>query len=200
MEPTNAYVSCSIWRYPYYRNFNIGWEHHSSTSWEERQDTSHSPHVQRSSLEDTIAKLARSRAKMEESRAQVANESLEKTMTEVRRSQANLTIVQAKNEILMGDMDYSQDGLPRFYVQNEMSKPPQEKMSNLEATMAKLRRVQAKLATSQARFMEKVHTPSQDESNFESEVDELAITMAKLANYRAELLKGKRRTKFKFNP
>ena len=76
---------------------------------------------------------------MEESRAQMAKESLEKTMIEVRRSQANLTIVQVENEILMGDMDYSQDGLPRFYVQNEMSKPPQEEISNLKATMAGLR-------------------------------------------------------------
>ena len=32
-------------------------------------------------------------------------------MTEVRTSQANLTMVQAENEILMGDMDYSQDRL-----------------------------------------------------------------------------------------
>ena len=58
---------------------------------------------------------------MEESRAQMAKESLEKTMTKVRRSQANLTMVQAENEILMGDIDYSQDGLPRFYVQNEVN-------------------------------------------------------------------------------
>ena len=108
---------------PYLSNFNIGWDHHSSTAWEERQDTSHSPHVQRSSLEDTIVELARLRAEME-SRAQMAKESLEKTMTEVRRYQANLTMVQVENEILMGDMDNSQDGLPRFYVQNEMSQPP----------------------------------------------------------------------------
>ena len=51
---------------------------------------------------------------------------------------------------LMGDMDNSQDGLPRFYVQNEMSQPLQEEISNLEATMAELRRVQAESATSQA--------------------------------------------------
>ena len=74
-------------------------------------------------------------------------ESLEKTMTGVRRSQANLTMVQAENEILLGDMDYSQDGLPRFYIQNEMSEPPQEEMSNLEATMAELRRLQAEWCT-----------------------------------------------------
>ena len=89
-------------RTPYLSNFNIGWNCHSSTSWEERQDTSHYPHVQRSSLEDTIVELAMSRGEMEESMAQMAKESLEKTMTEVRRSQANLTMVQFENEILMG--------------------------------------------------------------------------------------------------
>ena len=68
---------------------------------------------------------------MEESRAQMAKASLEKTMVEVRRAQVDLTMVQVdltmvqvENEILIGDMDYSQDGLPRFYVQNEMSQPP----------------------------------------------------------------------------
>ena len=137
---------------------------------------------------------------MEESRAQMANESLEKTMTEVRRSQANLTMVQAENEILMGAMDYSQDGLPRFYVQNEMSEPPQEEMSNLEATMDELRKVQDESATSQAQFMEKLHTLSQKKSKIESKVDELAITMAKLAKCRTELLKGETRTNVKFNP
>ena len=42
-------------------------------------------------------------------------------------------------------------------------------MSSLEATIAELRS-QAELATSQAQFMEKVHTPLQEDSNFESEV------------------------------
>ena len=46
---------------------------------------------------------------------------------------------------------------------NEMSKPPQEEMSNVEATMTEQRRVQDELATSQAQFMKKVHTPSQEE-------------------------------------
>ena len=44
-----------------------------------------------------------------------------------------------------------------------MSEPPQEEISNLEATMAKLRRVQAESATSQAQFMEDVNKPSTDE-------------------------------------
>ena len=95
-----------------------------STSWEERRDTSHSSHVQRLSLEDTIAELARSRDDMKDSRAQMAKEILEKTMIELRRSQADLVMVQAENEILMGDIDYSQASLPGFYVQNEMSQPP----------------------------------------------------------------------------
>ena len=71
---------------PYLSNLNIGWAYHSSTSWEERQDASHSPHVQKSSLEDIIAELARPMVEMEESRTQMAKASLEKTMTELRRS------------------------------------------------------------------------------------------------------------------
>ena len=59
----------------YRGNFNIGWDHHSSTSWEEKQDTSHSPHVQISSWKDTIDVLARLRDEMEESRAQMPKES-----------------------------------------------------------------------------------------------------------------------------
>ena len=50
-------------------------------------------------------------------------------------------MVQAKKEILMADMDYSQVGSPRFYVQNEMYQPSQEAISNLEVAMAELRRV-----------------------------------------------------------
>ena len=50
----------------------------------------------------------------------------------------------------MDDMAYSQDALPRFYVQNDLSQPPQEEMSNLEVTMAELRRFQPESVTSQA--------------------------------------------------
>ena len=53
---------------PYLNSNNVGWDHHSSTSWEERQDTFHSPHVQRSSLEEIMAELAKTRAKMANSR------------------------------------------------------------------------------------------------------------------------------------
>ena len=48
--------------------------------------------------------------------------------------------------------------------------------------------------------METVHTPLQEESNFESEVDELAITMAKLAKCRAKLLKGETKTNVQIQP
>ena len=71
---------------PYLSNYNVGWDHHLSTSWKERQDTSHVPKVKRSSLEDTIAELARTRAEIEDSRAQLTKASLEKTMAELRRS------------------------------------------------------------------------------------------------------------------
>ena len=66
-----------------------------------------------------------------------------------------------------------------------MNQPPQEEVSRLETTIAELRRVQADSTTSQAQFMEKVQTPSQEEAKFESKVDKLAITMAKLAKRRA---------------
>ena len=48
--------------------------------------------------------------------------------------------------------------------------------------------------------MEKVHTPSQEESKFEGEVDELAITMAKLAKCRVELFKEETRTNVQIQP
>ena len=55
-------------------------------------------------------------------------------------------------------------------------------MSSLETTIAELRTVQANLATSQAKFMEEVYAPPQEELNVNNGVDELAFTIAKLAN------------------
>ena len=43
----------------------------------------------------------------------------------------------------MAYMDYSQVGLPRSHVQDEIRSPLQETMKNLEAIMAELRRSQA---------------------------------------------------------
>ena len=62
-------------------------------------------------------------------------------MVGLARTQADLTIFQAELSRSMVDMDYSQVGLPRFQVQNEMNQPPQEEMSNLEAPMDELKRV-----------------------------------------------------------
>ena len=93
----------------------------------------------------------------------------------------------------MVDMDYSQVGLPRFHVQDEIRSPLQETIENLEANMAELRR-------SQAQFMEEVNKPSQEESNFKSEVDELAITMANLAKSRAEFFKEETRINVQIQP
>ena len=56
-------------------------------------------------------------------------------MAELRRVQVEFSMTQAESERSMADMDNSQVGLSRFHAQNEMSPPPQEKMTNLEATM-----------------------------------------------------------------
>ena len=82
----------------------------------------------------------------------------------------------------MVEMGYAQVRLPRFLVKNEKRQPPQEEMSNLEATMAELRK-------SQAQFMEEVHTPPQEESNVKNGGDELAFVMVELAKTMAEMPK-----------
>ena len=61
----------------------------------------------------------------------------------------------------MVDMNYSQVGLPRSHVQDEIRLPLQETMTNLEVNMGELRR-------SQAQFREEVNKPSQEESNVKS--------------------------------
>ena len=50
-------------------------------------------------------------------------------------------------------MDHSQVGLPRFLDPNEISQPPHERMTKLEASIAELERVHAECATSQVQFM-----------------------------------------------
>ena len=54
----------------------------------------------------------------------------------------------------MAEIDHSQVRLPRFLDPNEISQPPQERMTKLEAAMAELERVYAECATSQVQFME----------------------------------------------
>ena len=90
-------------------------------------------------------------------------------------------------------MDYSQVSFPWFHVQDAIRSPLQETMTNLKANITELRR-------SQAQFMEEVNKPSQDESNFEIEVDELAITMANLAKSRAEFFKEETRINVQIQP
>ena len=108
-------------------------------------------------------------------------------MDELRRTQAESTMEQAEFSRSMADMDYSQVGLSRLCVQHEMNQPPQEEVSSLETTIAELRRVQDDLATSQAQFMVEVYIPLQEELNVNNGVDELAFTMAKLANCGVDL-------------
>ena len=78
----NPHMSMDHVRYGgtlYLNSNNVGWDHHLSTSWEERQDNFYSPHVQRSSLEETMVELAKTRAEM-------ANSRLEQSMAEMKRS------------------------------------------------------------------------------------------------------------------
>ena len=117
---------------PYLNNYNFGWDHYPSISWKASHTTLHSPQVQRSSLEETIAELAKARSEIENSRAQMAKSSVEETMAELRRSQVEFSMAQAESEISMADLDYVQNGLVRFHALNEISSPPQEKMTNLE--------------------------------------------------------------------
>ena len=95
---------------PYLSNHNFGWSYHPNTSWNTSYIISHTPQVQRPSLEEA--------------------------MDELRRAQAESTMAQPEFSRSMAEMDYSQVGLPRFLDPNEISQPPQERMTKLEAAMA----------------------------------------------------------------
>ena len=124
---------------PYLNNQYFGWDHHPNTSWNTSHNTLQTPQVQRSSLEETMAKMAKLRDEMENSRIEMDNSRLEQNMVEMKRSQAELAMAQAEFSRSMADMDYSQVCLPRFLVQYEIRSPSQETMANLEANMAELR-------------------------------------------------------------
>ena len=124
---------------PYSNNYNFRWDHSPSLSWEASHHTLHSPQFQGLSLEETMAEL--------------------------RRAQDEFSMAQAESEGSMAVMDNAQVGFPRFHAQNEMSPPPQEKMTNLEAIMAKWRRVRVKLAKSRNElFMEETKANVQFQS------------------------------------
>ena len=113
---------------PYFSNHNFGLSHHPNTSWNTSYTITHTPQVQRSSLEEA--------------------------MDELRRAQAESTMTQPEFSRSMVEMDHSQVRLPRFLDLDEISQPPQERMTTLEAAMAELKRVHAECATSQVQFME----------------------------------------------
>ena len=113
---------------PYLRNHNYRWSHHLNTSWNTRYTILRTPQVQISSLE--------------------------KPMDELRRAQAESTMTEPEFSSSMVEMDHSQVGLPRFLDLEEISQPPQERMTTLEVAMAELKRVHAECATSQVQFME----------------------------------------------
>ena len=118
------YVQCG--GTPYWKNYNLGWQHCPNTPWNTSYTIPQTPQVQRSSLEEKIVELERFHAELVMENA------------EFRRSRA--------------EMDCSQVGLPMFYDQKEMSQPPNGRMTQLEATMDELERVHAG-ATSQVQFM-----------------------------------------------
>ena len=75
-------------------------------------------------------------------------------MAELERIQVELAMAQVEFSRSRAEMDYSQVGLPRFLDQNEISQPPNGRMTKLEATVAELERVCAKCAKSQVQLME----------------------------------------------
>ena len=70
-------------------------------------------------------------------------------MAELERAHAKLVMENAEFRKVRDEMDYSQVGLRRFLDQNEISQPPNGRMTKLEATMAELERFHVECATSQ---------------------------------------------------
>ena len=113
---------------PYLSNHNFGWSHHRNTSWNTRYDTLQSSQVQRSSLEEA--------------------------MDELRRTQAAFTMAQPEFSRSMDEIDCSQVELPQFFNPNQISQPPHERMTKLEAALIEMKRVLAECVTPQVQFME----------------------------------------------
>ena len=113
---------------PYLSDHNFRWSHHPNTSWNTSYTIPHTPQVQRSSLEEA--------------------------MDELRRAQAESTMAQPEFSRSMAEMDHSQVGLPRFLDPNEISQPPHERMTKLEAALVEMKRVHAECVTSPVQFME----------------------------------------------
>ena len=76
----------------------------------------------------------------------------------------------------MDEMDYSQVGLPQVFYPNEISQPPYERMTKLEATLDEMKRVHAECATSQVQFMELTRANVQiQHTQFDSLKEEMAL-------------------------
>ena len=75
-------------------------------------------------------------------------------MDELRRTQTAFTMAQPEISRSMAEMDYSQVRLPQFFNPNEISQPPHERMTKLEAELIEMRRVHSECVTSQVQFME----------------------------------------------
>ena len=135
---------------PYLSNHNFRWSHHPNTSWNTSYNTLQSPQVQRSSLEEA--------------------------MDELRRTQAAFTMAQPEFSRSMDEMDYSQVGLPQFLNPNEISQPPHERMTKLEAALIEMKRVHAECVTSQVQFMELTRANVQiQHTPFDSLEEEMAL-------------------------
>ena len=72
-------------------------------------------------------------------RIQVQRSSLEEAMDELRRAQAESTMAQSEFSRSMTEMDHSQVGLPQFFYPNEISHPPHERMTKLEAALVEMK-------------------------------------------------------------
>ena len=76
----------------------------------------------------------------------------------------------------MVKMDHYQVRFPRFLYPNEISQPPQERMTKLEAAMDVLNRAHAECATSQVQFMELARANVQIQPTpFQSLKEEMAL-------------------------
>ena len=87
-------------------------------------------------------------------------------MDELIRTETTFTMAQPEFSRSVAKMDYSQVGLPQLFYPNEISQPPHERMTKLEAALVEMKRVHAECATSQVQFMELIkanvqiqHTP-----------------------------------------
>ena len=60
---------------------------------------------------------------------------IKEAMDELRRTQTAFTMAQPECSRSMAEMEYSEVGLPQFFNPNEISQPPHERMTKLEAAL-----------------------------------------------------------------